>query len=649
MKKTTVRTFTGILCYTIISALVACGQNQAPQEKVSIPAVPLSQQMAETVMKVWNDSFSLDNRPARWSYDMGVILKGFENVWLNTGDPKYFNYIQRSMDFFVQDEGKSIKGYRPDEYNIDHVNNGKLLLLLYRVTGQAKYLEAAKLLREQLQTHPRTKEGSFWHKKIYPWQVWLDGLYMGQPFYAEYAMLAHEDAAFEDIADQFIRIEQHTRDNKTGLLYHGWDESKEQQWANKQTGTSPHFWGRAMGWYAMALVDVLDYFPGEHPKHRALIEILNRLVNSVEKVQDSKTGLWYDVLDLPDRKGNYVEASASSMLVYAIAKGVRLGYLPAGKLSIAQKGYEGIKQQFIKNENGQTNLHGTVKVSGLGGKPYRDGSFDYYMSEPVIVNDPKGVGAFILAASEMEASPSFNTARGKTVALDNFFNRETKKDAFGQTVVTHYKWNECDNGGFSFFGRAFSNNGATITTIEEPGAESLSKANVYIIVDPDWPKENKSPNYIEQKHIDAIENWVKAGGVLLLMGNDSGNVEFEHFNQLAQRFGVHFNENSINRVQGTQWAMGTVTIPAGNEVFKDIDKVYLKELSSLEVQAPAQTLIENNGVKIMAIAKVGKGAVFALGDPWLYNEYVDGRRLPLEYKNFKAAHALAAWLLQQTR
>jgi len=611
---------------------------------------PLSQQMAATVMNIWKDSFTLaPGRPARWSYDLGVILKGFENIWVNTGNPRYFDYIKRSMDFYLQDNGNRIKDYHPESYNIDHINNGKLLLLLYRVTGQQQYLNAAKLLRQQLQTHPRTKEGGFWHKKIYPWQMWLDGLYMGQPFYAEYAMLAHEDTVWNDIANQFVWMEQHARDPKTGLLYHGWDESKEQRWANKETGTSPHFWGRAMGWYAMALVDVLDYFPQDHARRPEFINILNRLVTAVEKVQDKKTGCWYDILDLPDRKGNYLEASASCMLVYAIAKGVRMGYLPAEKLAIAQKGYEGIKQQFIKVENGQTNLHGTVKVSGLGGKPYRDGSFEYYMSEPVIVNDPKGVGAFLLAASEMERAASFNLARGKVVALDNWFNRETKTDAFGRKVIWHYKWYEYDHPGFLVFGRAFSNNGARLASIEEPTKASLQHADVYIIVDPDQPKENPAPNYIEQKHIDAIADWVKEGGVLLLMGNDSANAEFDHFNKLAAAFGIQFGRNCVNRVDGTQWEMGAVTIPEKNEVFKNISKVYLKEISTLQLQSPARPLITQNGQVIMAVARYGKGTVFAVGDPWLYNEYVDGRRLPLEYENHRAANDLATWLLQQTK
>src|SRR5215207_3026228 len=197
----------------------------------------LSEQVATTVMNVWKDSLPIGGT-AKWSYDMGVVLKGFEGIWLRTGDKNYFNAIQAKMDWFVHNDG-SIKGYEADEFNIDHVNNGKLLLLLYRVTQKEKYLKAAQLLREQLRHHPRTKEGGFWHKKVYPNQMWLDGLYMAEPFYAEYSMLMHDDTAFNDIANQFIWMEKHARDPKTGLLYHAWDESKQQKWANKTTGTSP--------------------------------------------------------------------------------------------------------------------------------------------------------------------------------------------------------------------------------------------------------------------------------------------------------------------------------------------------------------------------------------------------------------------------
>jgi unsaturated rhamnogalacturonyl hydrolase len=606
-----------------------------------------AEKMATTVLNIWKDTVPIGSN-TKWSYDMGVVLKGFEGLWMNTGNAKYFTAIQQKMDYFVKDDG-TIKGYEKEEYNIDHVNNGKLVLLLYRITGKEKYKKAADLLRSQLMTHPRTKEGGFWHKKVYTNQMWLDGLYMGEPFYAEYAMLFHEDSAFNDIANQFIWMEKHARDPKTGLLYHAWDESKEQQWANKTTGTSPLFWARAMGWYADALVDVLDYFPANHPKRKTLIDILNRLVNAVEKQQDKTTGLWYDVINYsgPGKEKNYFEASASSQFVYAVAKGVRKGYLPAAKIAIAKKGYEGILKQFFKEENGQWNLNGTVKVSGLGGKPYRDGSFEYYMSEPVIVNDAKGIGAFMLACSEMEMQPTQSIGKGKTVLLDRWFNSEKRKDATGADTYWHYIWEERSHPGFYTFGHLFEKNGGKLASLDvAPTAANLKGASVYIIVDPDHVRDNPKPNYVTEKDADAIAAWVKAGGTLLMMANDSNNCDLQHFNILAGKFGVKFTDKSLNMVKNDQFEQGVVLPGANNPVFKTPAKMYLKEISALEIKAPAVANAVKDGDVIIATAQYGKGKVLIVGDPWLYNEYADGRKLPLEYENYKAAADLTQWLLK---
>jgi len=614
----------------------------------STAQIKYSEKVAATVDKIWPDSLPIGSR-TKWSYDMGVVLKGFESLWMRTGNVAYYNSIKNRIDYFVQNDG-SIKGYELEEYNIDHVNNGKLVLMLYRITGSEKYKKAAMHLRDQLRTHPRTNEGGFWHKKIYTNQMWLDGLYMGAPFYAEYAMLFHEDTAFNDIANQFIWMENHARDPKTGLLYHAWDESKQQQWANKTTGTSPHFWARAMGWYADALVDALDYFPANHPKRKDLIAILNRLVNAIEKQQDPSTGLWYDVMNYngPGKEKNYFEASASSQFVYAVAKGVRKGYLPATKLAIAKKGYDGIVKRFIKEENGQTNLHGTVKVSGLGGKPYRDGSFAYYMSEDVIVNDAKGVGAFLLAAGEMEQLPTQHIGKGKTVLLDRWFNSEKKKDAGDQMSYWHYTWEERSHGGYYTWGTIFERYGATIKSLDvAPTASNLSKASVYIIVDPDHVRDNPNPNYVTATDVTTISNWVKAGGVLILLANDSNNCDLKHFNLLANKFGITFTDNSLNMVKNDNYVQGEVLPGANNPVFKTTSKMFLKEISELKVKAPATTIVTKENAAIIAVAKYGKGTVFAVGDPWIYNEYIDNRKLlPADFENYKAAEDLAKWLLQ---
>ena len=632
------------LRYFIVASFLLTGITASAQKKCCAEAVAI------TAMQQRPDSFSNEGRPAKWTYDMGVILEGVTDVWKQTGNPAYFNYVQKQIDHFVDKDG-SIRGYKFEDYNIDNVKNGTSILMLYRVTGKEKYWKAATRLREQLSKHPRTNQGGFWHKKIYPYQMWLDGLYMAQPFYAEYAMLAHEDSAFNDIANQFTWMEQHARDPKTGLLFHGWDESKQMAWANKETGNSPNFWGRAIGWYIMALEDVLDFFPADHPRRNDLVAILNRTVEGLEKVQDKKTGLWWDILDQPAVPKNYFESSASSMFVYGIAKGVRLGYLPASKITVAQKGYDGMLKKFIKNENGKTDLEGTVQVSGLGGKPFRDGSIEYYLKEPVVTNDPKGVGSFMKAAVEMEMLNDLKLGKGKTILLDNYFNHETTKDITGATVQTHYIWEQKDNGGYSLLGDIFKGYGMQTKSLKEgPTAANLKDAAIYFLIDPDWPKENKNPNYIEDTHINAIYDWVQKGGVLMLFANDSNNVEFKNYNRLAEKFGIHFNEsNPRNLVKGDDYPTGTVNIPAGNEIFKTAKNIYIKEISTLSLKAPARAVLTDKGDNIIAISKVGKGTVFAIGDPWLYNEYLDGRKLPARLENFAAAHDMVKWLIKQTK
>lgn len=626
--------------FILTTALFANGQK-----------APISERLADTAMnRIWVDARNAPGIPPKWNYEQGVILKAIEQMWYATGDPKYFRHIQKGMDYWIDEKGNH-KDYHLEEYNIDHVTPALGMMTLYRATGQEKYKTMVELFRSQLKTHPRTKEGGFWHKKIYPWQMWLDGLYMGEPFYAEYSKVFQEDN-WNDIANQFVWMEKHARDPKTGLLYHGWDESKEQKWANKQTGRSPHFWGRAMGWYAMALVDTLEHFPADHPRRKELIDILNRTITAVEKVQDPKSGLWWDILDLGGKEKNYLESSASAMFVYSIAHGVRMRYLPDRFLKVAVRGWDGIKKEFIKtNANGETDWEGTVSVSGLGGNPYRDGSFDYYMSEKLRTNDAKGLGPAIKAALEMEAYERGWPGRGKTVVLDDYFNHEIRKNKFsGRDEVWHYKWDEMLDSGFYTWGRIFNSLGSATTQLSAaPTAAELKYADVYIIVDPDTAKETADPKFVEPQHVKAISDWVKAGGVLVLMGNDGQNAELDKFNTLANEFGISFNKDRKFEVINNDYSMGGVDIAFGNEIFKNTKKIFVKEVSSLSLSGKAKAVVSANGITLMAVSKFGKGTVFVIGDPWLYNEYVDGRRLPAEFENFSAALDLSRWLIANSR
>ncbi|GAB3893165.1 glycoside hydrolase family 88/105 protein [Spirosoma agri] len=616
--------------------------------------LPWSQRMAASIMTTNADSIAYPNKMARWEYETGVLLQSLELVWYRTGDVRYFKYIQQNMDRFVRDDG-TIRTYDLDHFNIDYVTPGRSLLMLYQQTlpNKEKYKKAADLLRQQLAKQPRTNEGGFWHKKIYPNQMWLDGLYMAEPFYAEYTRLFDRDGkGFTDIINQFVWMEQHARDSKTGLLYHGWDESRQQKWADPKTGKSPNFWSRSIGWYVMALVDVLDYIPADHPRRGELVAILQRLMPAVVKYQDPKEGCWYQVTDRGGDKNNYLEASGTAMFVYGLAKGVRLGYLPASMMSYAKKGYAGMLKNFISTDDaGLIHLEKTVSVSGLGGEPYRDGSYEYYLREPIRKDDLKGVGPFIMASVEMETAEELGIGKGKTVGVDTYFNHEFRKGTDpNQPEPFHYTWDDRQHSGFWLWGRTFRDLGAkTVLVPTAPTAASLKGVDVYIIVDPDTPKETAKPNYVNPADSKAIGDWVKAGGVLVLMANDTSNCEHTHFNQLAATFGLQFLPKNVNMVKGDQFEQGSVIIPAGNPIFTHTKEVYIKELSPLDVKAPAKSVVSAGDNVIMAVARVGNGTVFAVGDPWLYNEYTDGRKIPARYENFQAGKDLATWLLTQVK
>jgi unsaturated rhamnogalacturonyl hydrolase len=338
----------------------------------------------------------------KWNYEQGLMLWALCRMSQHTGEPGYYDFVEKNLDRYVEPDGR-ITSYRLADYNLDLIAPGRALLAVYRKSGQEKYRRAADTLRRQLREQPRTDEGGFWHKKIYPYQMWLDGLFMAGPFYAMNASLTNEPAAFDDIAGQFILIARRTRDAKTGLLYHGWDERRQQRWADSTTGCSPSFWGRAMGWYIMGLVDVLDYFPEQHPKRKELIAILNDVAAGLLKYRDRETGLWRLVLDQGKRPGNYFESSSACMFTYAFAKGAARGYLDTRYFGEAERSFKGILLHHVSiDRNGFVNLHDTIKGAGLGGKPYRDGTFEYYASEGRRTNDMKGVGPFLLAAIELE-------------------------------------------------------------------------------------------------------------------------------------------------------------------------------------------------------------------------------------------------------
>jgi len=383
---------------------LSCGEQKTAAEQ------PWSEKMADSEMTRFPELWMVENATKpRWSYTFGLVAKSMLALWKETGEQPYFDYVKGYADSLITGDG-SIKTYSMDSYNIDHISPGKILFDLYAETHDPRYKKAIDTLYAQLQTHPRTSEGGFWHKLKYPHQMWLDGIYMASPFMAQYAATFHEPALYDDVVRQITVIAGHTYDERTGLFYHGWDESRRQLWADKETGTSPGFWSRSMGWYAAAIVDVLDFLPADHPGRDSLLVIVHRLASGIKKYQDPTTGVWYQVTDQGDREGNYLESSGSALFVYFLSKALNNKYIEQGYLETAQKGFDGMIGQFIRQEkDGTYTITNCCAVAGLGGdgKP-RDGSFAYYISEPVIENDPKSTGSFILAAVEMEKLQKIN-------------------------------------------------------------------------------------------------------------------------------------------------------------------------------------------------------------------------------------------------
>ena len=391
-----------------LTAIVACSimgytthATQEPKTDYLQCAERIAQSEIQHNPELWMADFL--TKP-KWDYTQGLIAKAMLETYLATGDTTYLAYVEAFADYFIQ-EDSSILTYDLTKYNLDRVNGGNFLYLLDSIDSQPRYQAAIRLLRSQLATQPRTTEGGFWHKQIYPSQMWLDGLYMAEPFYAHYALwdsTAEADAIFDDVVLQFSVVDKHTLNPATGLNYHGWDESHAQAWADSLTGCSPHTWGRAEGWYVMAICDVLDYLPENHAGRSQLIAILNRVCTALLRYQDPATGMWYQVPDLPEAEGNYTESTCSAMFCYALAKGARMGYLPAEYRSIAARAFDGLwRSAVVENEDGTLSLTRCCAVAGLGGTPYRSGTYDYYIHEKIRDNDPKGIGPLILAALEL--------------------------------------------------------------------------------------------------------------------------------------------------------------------------------------------------------------------------------------------------------
>jgi unsaturated rhamnogalacturonyl hydrolase len=359
---------------------------------------------------IWNIEYLDKGKEAKWNYIDGCMMTALFELNKITGDKKYLDFIEKFIDYYVFEDG-SIRGYSVDEYNLDNVNEGKILFDLLKINNNPKYKKAIDLIYSQLKNHPRIDEGNFWHKKIYPNQVWLDGIYMAQPFYLRYEIEFNDMNNFKDILNQITNVRKKMYDEEKALYYHGYNSTKEIFWADKDKGTSKNFWLRAIGWYTVALADILDALMNkfdidkdeEYGNGFETIKVqFKETIDGLLKYQD-KSGMWHQVVDKKDEKDNYLETSGTAMISYAILKGVRLNILPKEYLNYGKKAFDGICNEYLEEKDGDLNLGGICLVAGLGpdNNKRRDGSVKYYLSEPIVENDAKGVGPFLLAYTEI--------------------------------------------------------------------------------------------------------------------------------------------------------------------------------------------------------------------------------------------------------
>lgn len=367
----------------------------------TLTAQSMYRKFADSEMKRFPEAWQLDHgKRLYFGYSQGLGCLAMLKVAEKTGEAKYFNYVEKWADTLINEKGE-IQLYELSAYNVDFVNSGKILFELYEKTKKEKYRLAIETLVQQLKYQPTTLEGGYWHKLIYPHQIWLDGVYMTGPFLAKYAKLSKDDQYYDKAVDEILITAKHTFDAKTGLYYHAWDESRKQAWANPQTGQSPNFWGRSIGWYFMAVIDVLEELPKDHIRRGELIKLVQSLATNLAKYQDDE-GLWWQVIDQAGRARNYQEASVNSMFLYAYSKGINQKYLSKSYKNLIDKLYLGIQKKLLKKENGMWTLIQCNAVAGLGGNPYRDGSYDYYVSERIRDNDAKATGPFIMGCIEAE-------------------------------------------------------------------------------------------------------------------------------------------------------------------------------------------------------------------------------------------------------
>jgi unsaturated rhamnogalacturonyl hydrolase len=566
----------------IVLAGLGCALASAQQQTAS---QPWSVRAANAAMERWPGGvFSPAGQAAPIIGRGGLLLEGIQAVWRNTVDRRDFAYIKRSVDTFVVPD--SLPSSKPSEGGLAVLQIGRSALLLYGVTLDKRYYNLASLLSLKPERLP-------------------DAV----PFHAEYAQKFHDPEELQKIPKQFASIEAEFFPEQPRDL-------------SKRLPSQYRLERRAS--YMAALVDTIPYLSPDSAARNQLMGVFNRHAAEIARDQNLATGLWSLRLNLPSAAMLPGDVASSCLFIYALAKGVRHGYLPESYDAAAERGYQGILSHFVTGGRvGAFALHGTL-------------------------SGPMEMGAFILASTEIENVNNAKIGRGDNVMVDGWFNSQKMKDATGQEIYFHYKWEEQSNPGYSLWGHAFRNFGARTTTLyAEPTFENMQPAQVYIIASPDNLDKNPHAHFANATDAKEIAKWVKAGGVLAIMENDTSFADLEHFNVVAEKFGIHFNSTLRMHVVGTDWAMGGFYIDGKGPIFHHPHTAYVKDVCTISVKPPAVPVYRHDKDIFMAEAKYGKGTVYAMVDPWFYNEYTNGLKLPAEYDNYAAGVELARWLLEQ--
>jgi unsaturated rhamnogalacturonyl hydrolase len=574
----------------IVLSFLLCTAIATPQSK------PVSQQVADSAMARWPDGrFTLAGGNGHWNDGFGLLLEGLAEEWYGTANPAYYRYIERSVGSLVAADG-SITGPEAKADPAATIAMGRALLLLYRVTRQEKYWKVATALLQQYLSRPH---GQFASAEVGQRSSDFEAgeqVYNVEAFLAEYASLASQpqDSATDKA---HLLAEEAQWVSPGGSAQPSTDESGKKVQARRVTN---------LAWFMMILVDTFPDYPG--PGRPTLLRILENTAKAAAGEQDLRTGFW------PSEPG--ARTMTASVFAYAFARAIRMGYLAESYSPVVDRAYAATKTGLKQGEPDAT--------------------------------DPGTAGVMVLTSREMEIRPQSQAGRGKKGLVDAWFNSQTRHNAAGQSEFFHYKWDDYSDSGFSLLGHLFNDYGiATETLYAAPTAANLAGAQFYIVVSPDIPVKNPNPHYMTKEDAGQIARWVEQGGVLVIMENDPANADIEHMNLLADLFGLHFNSVLSHHVEGDNFSMGRIETAGDKELFDRPHVLYMKDTCTISPSGSARPLLTDKGDVMMATAKHGEGTVFAVVDPWLYNEYTDGRKLPPGYDNFKGAQALVRWLIRQ--